>query len=100
MRLLGYHPQGISLDMLAEERVIRALQATLEGRTVTSGRRYQIYQEIKLVLWWIADRMRGPDSSAAAILENPRNGVKSFLYLDVSDFYKWWLNTNLDVNVN
>lgn len=82
-RLLGYSRHVISLHMFAVEHVVREIQAVLEGRGVLAGRKYQLYQEIRLIIWWMADKMRDAASTAAMILENPRTVLSSYHYVEV-----------------
>jgi hypothetical protein len=69
--------------MFAVEHVVREIQAVLEGRGVLAGRKYQLYQEIRLIIWWMADQMRDAASTAAMILENPRTVLSSYHYVEV-----------------
>lgn len=83
MCLLGYDSSFISLDMFALEHIVRELESVLEGRSILAGRKYQLYQELRVILWWIADRMREAASTAAALLENPRTVLPSFHFVEV-----------------
>jgi hypothetical protein len=70
--------------MFGVEHVVREIQAVLEGRSVLAGRKYQIYQEIRLIIWWMADSMRdAAHPTAAMILENPRTVISAYHFIEV-----------------
>lgn len=83
-RLLGYATKLISLHMFGVEHVVREVQAVLEGRSILAGRKYQLYQEMRLIIWWMADQMRSSTGTAAMVLENPQTVLSSYHYVEVA----------------
>lgn len=57
LRLLGYAAELVSLEMFAVDRIMREMQAVMEGRRIMAGRRYQLYTELRTILWFVADRL-------------------------------------------
>jgi hypothetical protein len=83
---LGYGLETVSLHMFAVEHIIRELDRVLDMRKVQGGRKYQLYQEIRMVLWWMADTLRDENGTAAAFLDNPDTVFPSYLLVEVTYF--------------
>ncbi len=69
--------------MFGSQQIIREIQAVLEGRAILAARKYQLYQELRTILWWMADQMKEPGSTAAAFLNNPSTVFSSYQYVEV-----------------
>jgi hypothetical protein len=69
LRVLGYSAHFLSLHLLAVEDVVRRIAQILERRGVKGGRKYQLFMEMRTVMWWIADTTHPSGVTTAVYLE-------------------------------